>query len=182
MPGLILVRHARPQIIEDRPARTWRLSREGAEETRRLAERLANVSPAAIVASPEPKARATADLLAKVFGLEVEIDPALVEQRRETAPWLSQRDFDAAMARLFDEPSAPSFGEESADQAYERFALGIERRVASLLGPTMIVTHGTVIALWVSRRLGIEPLPFWKRLTMPCAVLIGAGSDWELIA
>ncbi len=36
----------------------------------------------------------------------------------------------------------------------------------------MVVAHGTVITLFVARRAGLEPFPFWKRLGLPAFVAL----------
>jgi hypothetical protein len=35
----------------------------------------------------------------------------------------------------------------------------------------IVVTHGTVMSLYVSQELGIEPLSFWRGLATPCALV-----------
>lgn len=40
------------------------------------------------------------------------------------------------------------------------------------VGNIIIVAHGTVITLFVSRRAGLEPFPFWKRLALPSFVVL----------
>jgi len=39
-------------------------------------------------------------------------------------------------------------------------------------GNLALVSHGTVITLFVSRAVGAEPMPFWKRLDLPAFVVL----------
>src|SRR5436190_4501965 len=77
---LWLVRHATVELRLDRPASTWELSEEGRADAEALARRLAPV--ARVVSSPEPKAVATADPLARLSGVGIELDEGLREVKR----------------------------------------------------------------------------------------------------
>ena len=66
--ALILVRHGRPAIDPDTAPTTWPLSPDGREAVARLAERIAEFAPTGLVASPEPKALQTAEILAARLG------------------------------------------------------------------------------------------------------------------
>ena len=37
------------------------------------------------------------------------------------------------------------------------------------------VTHGTILTIYLNRTLGIDPLPFWKALATPAAVILESG-------
>jgi hypothetical protein len=39
------------------------------------------------------------------------------------------------------------------------------------------VTHGTVMALYLERRAGIEAIPFWKNMGIPMAVVLESIGD-----
>ena len=72
---LYLVRHA--QAEPGHPDELRRLTPEGREQARLLAERLAGERPEAVVTSPLLRARETADVLARACGLEAEPDERL---------------------------------------------------------------------------------------------------------
>jgi hypothetical protein len=45
------------------------------------------------------------------------------------------------------------------------------------------VAHGRVITLWAQRRLGVDPLPFWRGLALASAVVVSeADGSFELVA
>jgi hypothetical protein len=45
-----------------------------------------------------------------------------------------------------------------------------------------VVCHGTVISLWVARRLNLDPMKLWRSLGMPSAVVLAEnGRTFELI-
>ncbi|WP_296538025.1 histidine phosphatase family protein, partial [uncultured Actinomyces sp.] len=56
------------------------LNETGREQARRAADGIAALAPTRIVSSPLTRARATAEVLASLTGLGVEIDPGLAEK------------------------------------------------------------------------------------------------------
>ena len=40
--------------------------------------------------------------------------------------------------------------------------------------PLLVVTHGTVLSLYLSRSLALEPFPLWKSLALPEAFILDA--------
>jgi broad specificity phosphatase PhoE len=187
---LILVKHSLPIVDPARPAREWVLGEEGLARAERLAAQLAALGPsAAVVSSPEPKALATARVLAARWGAEVEIVPDLREHDRENVPFLSAPDFEARVQLFFDRPDALVLGRETAPEALERFA----RAIAAIVEPrtpnpeprteprtsnfeprtVIVVTHGTVMALFAAACAGIEPFPLWQRLGLPSYIVFG---------
>ena len=57
------------------------------------------------------------------------------------------------------------------------YAERFERAVLAVLGRhpaknVAIVSHGTVMALFVSRRAGVAPLPLWRGLGMPAVIVM----------
>src|SRR5262249_47477752 len=82
-------------------------------------------------------------------------------------------ELEARIARFFAEPGTHIMGNETADQADARFARAVDRICAAHPDETVVVVaHGTVITLFVSRATGIAPFPFWKRLGLPAIVVL----------
>jgi 2,3-bisphosphoglycerate-dependent phosphoglycerate mutase len=130
--------------------------------------RLAAYQVSAILSSAETKARETAAILAANLGLTPGEDADLNEHRRDNVSYLSRPDFEAAIRRLFAEPDTLVFGQETAAQAYTRFAGAAQRAlVAHPTGDVALVTHGTVMTLYAERHAGVEPFAFWQALTLP---------------
>lgn len=178
-PHLILIKHAMPRIVEGAPSKDWLLSAEGRAAAARLAERLADFAPDTVVASPEPKAHETGAIIASRLGLPLGTDDGLIETRRETVGWMTREAIEAGIRRFFEEPADLVFGEETADDAYARFAAAVacHQPRPGGGGPTVVVCHGTVISLYVSRRTGAEAFGLWKSLTLPHALVLGVDGQ-----
>lgn len=173
MPELILVKHSLPEIAPTPPASQWGLSEAGRLRCKTLADRLAAHRPDVIVASTEPKAMETAQIIASLLGKPLTMVQELREHDRGTVGFLAAERFEAAIARFFESPQSLVLGRETADQAHQRFARAIEAIIVRYPTDTVaVVTHGTVIALFVARATGLDPFPFWKRLDTPAFVVL----------
>jgi broad specificity phosphatase PhoE len=175
MPRLYLIRHSIPQIDPLLPASQWELSEEGITRARSLANDLltsgSNVD--VIVSSIEPKARETARILGETLDKPFSVVAGLHEHERTNLPFLERSQFEAKIEEFFANPAQLVLGDETADQAYSRFALAVVGIIESHQGKDIaVVSHGTVISLFVSRVAGIEPFPFWQRLQMPHLVTL----------
>jgi broad specificity phosphatase PhoE len=169
---LILFRHSLPDVRRDMPAAEWHLSPEGVARARALARRLQPNDANAVFTSREPKAIETAEVIAGELGLDVEAVPGLHEHERPRAQMLSRDTFEQSVRNLFARPTELVFGAETADQARRRFTLAVMRLVTRSISDVMIVTHGTVMTLFVAEATGVEPFAFWKRQEMPFAVTL----------
>ncbi|MGQ0549025.1 MAG: histidine phosphatase family protein [Armatimonadota bacterium] len=173
MPCLILVKHSAPEIVPATPARLWQLSEAGRLKCARLAEHLAAHHPDVIVSSVEPKAAETAQIVADFLGKPVETAEGLGEHDRSNIGFLTTERFEAAVGEFFQAPQRLVFGRETADQAYRRFAAAVEDILANHPGNTVtLVTHGTVIAMYVARAVPLDPFLLWKRLGTPSFVVL----------
>lgn len=165
---LLLVRHSVPEIDPARPATEWRLSEEGRARCERLGAQVGAYGPERLLSSPEPKALETAEQIAPALGLAVEIACDLREHERRTLPFLPRAEFLRRMGEFFARPDEVVVGEESADAARARFAAVVE----AISRPAVVVTHGTVIALYAA---GSDPdggFGFWKTLALPDVVKV----------
>lgn len=179
---LILVKHSLPEIKVDLPAHNWMLLEEGRLRAGRLAEKLSMYRPQVLASSPEPKALETAEIVGRRLQLPVQVMEDLHEHDRSTAGYLSKEEFKKAVLAFFEDPDTQTFGSETANQAYERFS----RAVAAVLTgnekrSTVIVSHGTVIALFVSRVTGQSAFEIWNQLGLPGFVVLDMQSN-KLIA
>lgn len=173
MGKLVLVKHLRPEIEPSVPSDRWRLGVEGRRRCRSPADRLAAEKPTAIVASGEPKAIETAALLAARLRCSVRTAPGLHEHDREGVEFLGEAAFDAAVAEFFRRPRALVLGRETADGARNRFLAAVDRVLAGEpTGAPVIVTHGTVIALFVAAHNDIDPSAFWRGRGLPSFVVL----------
>lgn len=148
------------------PSEEWRLSEEGRRRCGPLAERVAAYGPELLVSSPEPKAQETAELIAPLLGLDVQLVEGLRETARRTVGWLPRHAIESGIRDLFARPNQIVYGEESASAALARF----EAAVAELPERGIVVTHGTVISLYVAARTGVDPFELWQSLELPDVV------------
>ena len=169
---LVLVRHGAPQIDIEQPASTWPLSEEGRAATTRLVERLRPHAPDLIVSSAEPKASQTAYLIAVALDADFQTAEGLEEHHRQKVGYLDQGTFENKVVELFRNPDKRVFGEETANQAADRFSKAL--KTVQKLNPRSslaVVSHGTVISLWLERNAGADGLVTWKMLGMPSFVV-----------
>lgn len=179
---LILVKHSLPQVEVDLPAHTWKLSPEGKLRAHRLAEKLESFTPEVVVSSNESKAQETANILANHFQLNMQIVPDLHEHDRSNESYLSQDAFQASIRDFFQNPDSPVFGKEAANQAYTRFYQAVHSVLSEYRDKTIIiVTHGTVISLFVSRLTGISDLELWQQLGLPSFIAMDLHSSTVIV-
>lgn len=174
MDTLILIKHTLPEIVKDLPPVKWRLSGEGRRRCALLAERLSGYHPMEIYSSHEPKAVETAMLLARAWSALFEIRDGFQEHDRSVPRFLSDEEFDQTIQSVFREPDTPCvLGTETGNQAYARFDAAIHRLVEDAKEQTaIVVTHGTVLSLFVSRYNLIDPYPLWCQLDLPSFVVL----------
>jgi broad specificity phosphatase PhoE len=168
---IVLVRHAQPKIEEGVPSAAWPLTPDGIAAARAVGKALHGFEFASLASSPEPKAVQTAQAIAETVALPVTIDDGLAEHSRRSAGFLSRAEIETKIAALFDNPDRLMFGEETADACFARFAAAIER----LRGDALVVTHGTILSIYLSRVCGFAPMPFWRGLALPAAMVLTGG-------
>ena len=186
MRTLILVRHSLPKMVTGVPASQWRLSAEGRRRCTALARCLSAYGLGAVVSSQEPKAVETGRIVAGTLGVRFETAPGLHEHERGVVTDLGSReDFQAQVARFFAHPDQLVLGYETANEAHTRFARAIASAIEGRLAATVaVVSHGTVMTLFIARAVGLDPTAFWKSLALPSfAVLSLPGLDLlEMVA
>lgn len=170
---LILVKHALPVIDASKPAKEWQLSAEGELQTEVLAERLRTFAPLRMIASPEPKAMTTAELVAAKLHVGVHVVDDLREFDRPRLPLLSKEDHARANAEIFANPHQRVLGNESARDALARFAAALDAELERSRTPTLVaITHGTVISLFAGAHNTIDAFALWQQLDCPAYVVL----------
>ena len=173
---LILVKHAMPQVDVETPAHEWRLHPEGIAAASVLAERLtgARYTPERIVASLEPKATQTGSIIAERLHLPFATVDGLHEHDRRAAGFLERKVFEARMRDLFAHPDSVVFGSESASAALTRFTAAVDRAISEDTGDgdVVIVTHGTVMSLFVATRSHVDATALWTSLGLPSYIAL----------
>ena len=182
MNKLILVKHSLPEILPEMPASEWHLSAEGRQRCQVLADELTGHAPDLIFSSQEPKAQETAQIVAQQLFKPLFIVPGLHEHKRKTVRFTDADQFEVSVKEFFEQPDALVFGEETAAQALNRFSGAVNQLVSQNRGQNLIVvSHGTVITLFVANNYRIEPFPFWNRLDLPSFVVLSLP-DLEVLS
>jgi broad specificity phosphatase PhoE len=165
---LILIKHASPQVDPNIAPERWELSEQGRSRCAALAEAIRPYSPAVIVSSSEPKAEQTAQLVAAELRVKFEEGADLYEHDRSNVPHMSGREFISMMELLFRRPGELVLGDETADEAADRFELAVEQVLSAHPdGNAAIVSHGTVIALLLARRGAGRGFQIWREMGLP---------------
>ena len=177
MKRLILVKHSLPEIVEGRPAREWVLAEDGRERARKLVALLLPYHPEIILSSVEPKAWQTASILADVLGLTVQVVNGLQEHDRSMSPYYTKGEFEKLVQEFFEKPDLLVFGKETARQSLARFRETVEIAMEAHKDKSiMIVSHGTVISLFVAWLTGCDGLALWQSLGLPSFVVLDMHS------
>jgi len=171
---IILVKHAQPILDATMAPRHWQLSAEGADQARRLAQRLAEFMPFTLACSREPKAQRTGAIVAEELDLPMRVVEGLEEFDRPALPLMPAAEHEHLNARIFTDLSRVVIGRESGAQALARFREGVMTALdgAPDTKTLVVVTHGTVMSLLVAAHNDIDPMDLWKRLTCPSFVVL----------
>lgn len=163
--GVILVRHAMPQVIVGTASTLWRLSEPAREDCVLLAHALPKDLAPVIYTSPEPKAAETAAIIALRLGLEVVADARLAEADRPQG-W--EDDYRATVLRYL--AGGEEAGWEPAVAVRGRFAAAVEGALAAhTAGDILVSNHGMALSLYCADVAEIDLAGFWRELTFPDA-------------
>jgi broad specificity phosphatase PhoE len=158
---LLLVRHALPLRSEPGQGSDPDLSEAGREQAKRLPDALARFPVSRLVSSPQRRAVQTAQPVADVLGLSVEIDERLAEYDRDMPVYIPIEEIAAEnpeeLARLAS-GHLPSGVDEAAFQA--RITAAVADLVAACEHEDTIAvfSHGGVINVLLHQILGTQRL------------------------
>jgi broad specificity phosphatase PhoE len=163
---IILVKHGDPAILPGDVPSGWSLSPLGRRRCEELVDRLDAYRPSRVVCSDEPKAIETAEVVGSRFGKPVLLDSGLRENERTGVPFYEDTsEFDRRIRDFFRRPSDLVLGLETADEAHSRFVTALHRVCdAESEEPVVVVSHGAVISLLVSRANDLNTYTFWSGL------------------
>jgi broad specificity phosphatase PhoE len=176
MRTLVLVKHAKPEQIPGAPSHDWPLSAAGKEKCIPLAERLAKYSPATIVSSNEPKALETATIIAGKFDTIPHVVDGLHEHDRSNVPLMRTGEFISMMALFFKQPTKLILGRETAADALARFESAMELVATVHSGNVIVVTHGTVLALYLAKHAKVNAYDTWRAMGLPSYVAMDGAA------
>lgn len=183
------VRHGPTQMQEGIPPARWRLSAEGEQAVEGFARRLTHYLAASscpsphVFSSPEPKALQTASPISTYLGCQTIVLSGLEEHHRPDPARLSDP-WETKITQLFTHPDELVLGTETARRAYERFRDAVNNALARCRGRNLIiVSHGTVLALFLADGDPERALHIWKSLRMPDCIRYHPGSrHWTPVA
>ena len=157
------------QIDLEKPSREWPLSEDGRSRARQLTLQIADHNPTRIITSEEAKAVETGQIIANELDIPWQTAPGLQEHDRQGVPFLADKEeFITAVTRFFHHPDQLVFGNETANQACVRFDTAVHQLIDKYPTETLaIVTHGTVLALFLTHYNQFDPIPFWQVLQLP---------------
>ncbi|MFD1018597.1 histidine phosphatase family protein [Thalassobacillus hwangdonensis] len=170
MGKLILIKHAMPALSEHTPSNQWQLTEEGRKQARSLGEKLKDYSFLKVYSSKEPKAVDTAKEIAAASSVEVEEVHNLHEHVRETNRIIYPRkEWREIIQKFFDHPSELIFGDETADQARERFSKAVKQVLEGHPDEedVIVVTHGTVMTLFITQFNDLDAFTLWDTFGLP---------------
>ncbi len=174
MRKLLLIKHAMPEIKPEVTAKLWTLSDFGRKQSTALAKQLKPYELKTIIASEEPKAAQTGEIIAKSLGVDFFLAPGLLEHDRSGGPFFaSPAEFEQAVKQLFAQPDLLTWGNETAWQARDRFAKALKGVLGQHpKGNLAVVAHGTVITLLLAQHNDIDAFEFWRRFKLASFVEI----------
>jgi probable phosphoglycerate mutase len=145
------------------------LNEAGRAQARALAASIADARIAAVVTSDLLRARETAEIVAAALGLGAPvIEPGLRERRFGVFEGLTRDEIAARHPEAWQawqaRTGAPP-GAEPRAQAIARMAEALTRLAAAEGGPTLVVSHGGVMRLWLWDILG-EDVPMIANTTV----------------
>jgi broad specificity phosphatase PhoE len=180
---LILIRHSIPDYQPEINSHDWALSQVGVMLCKRMADMIRSYEPTRVFASVEPKATQTGQLIAEHLALPFETVEGLQEQSRRTERWYDDlRERQNDIMKIFAEPESIVYGEESGVAAYKRFANAINDLRSRYSDETMaVVTHGTVMALFLEREANLNGPDFWMVMGCPMFVVLSPAETGYMV-
>ena len=168
MRKLLLIKHAKPLVDPAKSSELWRLADEGREQAKKLGGELAQYQPAIVISSDEPKAQETAAIVAEQLKIPTESAGGLREHDRRNVPHMQPGEFISSVELFFRRPSELSLGGETAQQALARFEAAVNEAISKHpTGNLAIVSHGTVIALFVEKHSDRNGFQIWREMSLP---------------
>jgi broad specificity phosphatase PhoE len=112
--------------------------------------------------------------------LQTQVIDGLQEHDRHGVPHMRSGEFISMIELLFRKPHECVLGNESANEALERFEAAIGAITSKAKETVAVVTHGTVLALFLAQhnpdRRGFE---LWRQLGLPSFAVVST-SDFQI--
>jgi len=142
------------------------LNARGRAQAERAAEALRDLPVEAVVSSPQRRTRETAEPIARVHGLDVEIEPGLDEVwlGRWQGKTVTELRGDPDLENYIEDPTYVCDAIEPADEVQARAVAAVERlRSEKKKGLFVLVSHGDPLRFLIVHYLSMD-LPSYRRL------------------
>lgn len=163
---LILIRHGLPETVvrEDGQPADAPLSVEGRHQAERMAGWLADDGISRVYASPLRRARQTAEPLAGLLGLDIEISEGVAEYDRNSHSYVPLEEVRRTDRERYREMMRENrFGGDNPQEFRRIVVEAIEEIIANNAGRTVaVVCHGGVINSWASQVLKMDEVFFFN--------------------
>lgn len=173
--SIILVKHALPEMDGNVPAKEWQLGEKGIKQAQKFARFVQDnldVDPI-MYTSPEPKAVATAQVMAETLGLDLKTEENLKEFDRPVLSIVSEEEHADRNEMIFENPDQVIMGTETANQALARFEEGIKAVLKDPLeDERLVICHGTVMSLFLAKHNEVDAFDTWKKLGCPSYAVV----------
>ncbi len=163
MTDVVFLRHFQTRVEPDVPAAEWELSADGEAAEQEWMDAADLDRFAAVVSSPEPKARHTAEAVAERTGLDVTVLDGLAEVDRSGEGFVNDHETYLAMAETWLDGEA-DFDWEDRDAVRER-TRDVLAELDGMDGPVLVVTHGLWLAALRAAVEDVDPYPVWMEMT-----------------
>jgi broad specificity phosphatase PhoE len=164
---LILMKHAKTQVVNTKPISEWDLAEEGLGKLKSLLTHPVFSKVGVIIASTENKAQKTASYFAQKKGLPIHTYDELRELNRDKGPFLTLEEYNNTVQKLMQKPTQSFHNWETAENALNRFKLGIDiinnKYHKKII---LIVSHGIVINLFLAsiRKQQNTFFTYWSKM------------------
>ncbi len=181
MSDLILIRHSNTRPSADCPKNDWPLTAVGMQRAHLVASALRRFALQRIYTSTMERAVKTGDIIADHLGLpKPQQTHAFDETDRSGVPYFdSHAQFQLAIEQFLVQKDQVVMGTESAEQALARFQQGVDQLSHHSAEPIAIVSHGTVMSLFLADCSDQSPVSMWHQLQdlgMPHFVVVDRES------
>ena len=178
---LLLIRHAQTRQDPSVPSSQWRLTERAYKACEGLAKRSREHNLSRIITSEELKAKETGRVLAECLGVPWSTAPNLHEHERSGVPYMEQEVWLGRLESLFKHPDDLILGNETGTQARQRFDSAVRDILSRYPNePLAIITHASVMSLFVAHYNEVNVLEFWQSLRMPDVVRVSTPEFKQL--
>ncbi len=174
---IVLIRHSKSLVNPDISITSWGLSAEGMILAKKL-NSLPQIKTIQVVySSLQPKALETAVLATKNLDIPIKTDDGLTESTSFTNKFVSLKELEENTRKYYAEKTCSINGGETFKEAQERFAKALEDIVKKEQGKENIgiVSHGNILAGFVSQMTSEDPLEIVQKIRQPDVAVF----DWE---